>query len=81
MTAGALSMAAAYVIGRLRMPRWTYWALSIAFLASWILTVVLLRNVDSPWPNAISLGLATVAGATAGIGFHGARSAQARSNT
>lgn len=78
VTAGALSIAVAYVIERLRWPRWANWALSIACFAGAVSIVLLLGSsiADSPWPAAISLGLTTIAGATAGLGLHGGRFAQ-----
>jgi peptidoglycan/LPS O-acetylase OafA/YrhL len=73
VTAVAVAMTVAYVIGRLRGPRWAYWAFAIACFAGSVSMVVLFSswNADSPWPNAISIGLAAVAGSTIGPGFHG----------
>ena len=78
MTAAALAIAVAYVIGRLQWPRWAYWTLSIACFAGSAMMAVLLNswNADPHWTNAICVGLAAVAGSTASFGFQGGRIAQ-----
>jgi peptidoglycan/LPS O-acetylase OafA/YrhL len=80
---GAVSLALTYGIGRLKWPRWAYWASSMACVAGLIAMVVTLSlwSANSAWPNAIIVGLAAIAGATAGVAFHGGLGAQLRSDT
>ncbi len=82
ITAGAVCMALTYGIGRLKWPRWAYWALSVACLAGLLSMVVSipLWSAESPWPNAIIVGLAAMAGANVGVAFHGGLGAHMRSN-
>ena len=78
--AAIISLAVAYIVGRLRWPRWAYWSFAISCFIGSILTAVLLDSwgSDSSWPDAIRIGLVAVAGATAGIAFHGGLGAHLR---
>jgi peptidoglycan/LPS O-acetylase OafA/YrhL len=80
--AAIISLTVAYIVGRLRWPRWAYWSFAISCFTASVLTAVLLESwsSDSPWPDAIRIGLVAVAGATAGIAFHGGLGAHARPN-
>jgi hypothetical protein len=46
-----------------------------------MIALLTLWNADLHWRNAIGIGLAAVAGSTAGIGFHGRRHAPVRPGT
>jgi hypothetical protein len=78
--AAIVSLSTAYFIGRYRWPRWAYWSLAIACFTGSILIVDLFHSWSavSPWPHAIRVGLVAVAGATAGLGFHGGLGAHLR---
>lgn len=80
--AGMSSLAAAYIIARLRWPRWAYWLFAFACFTGSVLIVELLHpwSAESPWPNAIRIGLVAIAGASAGTGFHGGLAAHLRPN-
>ncbi len=81
--AAIATLSVAYVIERLRLPRWAYWALAIVcFVASMLFTgLIFTWGEASPWPNAIRIALVATAGASAGLGFHGGLAAHMRPNT
>ena len=83
LVVAAASLAVAYVIGRLRLPRWVYWTTAVACFAGSVgmsLAPQAWAGALS-WSTAIRIGLAAVAGAAAGLGFHGGLGAHLRSNT
>jgi uncharacterized membrane protein YccC len=83
LAAAAASLTVAYIVGKLRLPRWAYWAIAIVCFASSMLIAGLFLSWGEapPWSNAISIGLVAVAGASAGLGFHGGIGAHMRPNT
>ena len=82
LVAAIAALSVAYVVGRLRLPRWGYWALAIGcFIASMLFAGLQFTwGEASPWPNAIRIALVAVAGASAGLGLHGGLAAHMRPN-
>jgi hypothetical protein len=83
LVAAVASLTMAYVVAKIRLPRWGYWVFAIVcFVASMLFDGLLFTwDEASPWPNAIRLALATIAGASAGLGLHGGLAAHMRPNT
>jgi peptidoglycan/LPS O-acetylase OafA/YrhL len=81
-TAAIVSLAVVYLIGQLKWPRWAYWSFAIVCITGSVLVAVLLHtwSSESPWPDAMRIGLVAVAGATAVTAFHGGLSAHVRPN-
>ena len=83
LVAAIAALSVAYIVGKLRLPRWAYWAFAIVcFVASMLFSGLLLTwGESSPWPNAIRIALVAIAGASAGLGLHGGLAAHMRPNT
>jgi peptidoglycan/LPS O-acetylase OafA/YrhL len=82
LIAAIISLSVAYIVSRLEWPRWGYWLFAILCFAGSMSAAVLFDSwsSDSPWPDAIRIGLVAVAGATAGVAFHGGLGAHLRSD-
>jgi peptidoglycan/LPS O-acetylase OafA/YrhL len=78
--AAIVSLAVAYLIGRLGWPRWALWSFAIACFLGSVLIPFLFHSWSSglPWPDAVRIALVAVSGATAGIAFHGGLGAHLR---
>jgi hypothetical protein len=83
LVAAIASLTVAYIVEKLRLPRWGYWAFAIVCFVASMLFAGLFFSWDeaSPWPNAIRLALVAIAGASAGLGLHGGLAAHMRPST